>query len=371
MKNKKAKKLILAVALLLALTACNKAIDEDREIIKEPGKTIIVIDGKDNEAGETVISVKKIDRYENMAIADWLKDDIIIVSKENTSLEKMSLSELADSHPRSLYLLNLDNNEYKLLIEKANAHMGEASLSEDKKNLLYHEYTLGDPAFYVMNMDTLKSFGIKGSNIAGAMSAKWGDNETVVGAAYSGGAYSANISGQIALIEGLKGKALVIVEKIKDKIYYNTNSDEGLWSLDLVTKEAADLNLKNVYRILPSPDENKMMVLQGKGAKQSLIICDTDGSNGKIIAEGKEISGVSWSRDQRMIAYNMKSDINGNTVNGLYIYDTLNGEATQVAVGVQYLSTSWSPSSEALAYAEWDGIKYNSSIIYLEYTLKK
>ncbi|MTI56629.1 TolB family protein [Geosporobacter ferrireducens] len=371
MNNKKAKKLILAMSLLLVLTACNKAMDEDRVIIKEPGKTITIIDDKDNEAGEAVISVVKIDRYENMSITDWLNENTVIVSRENTTLEKMSLSELANAHPRSLYLFNLDNKEYKLLKEKSNTHLGEATLSADKKNLLYYEYTLGDPAFSVMNMDTLKDFSIRGPNIAGAMSAKWGDNETVVGADYSGGAYLAHISGKITSIEGLKGKALVIVEQIKDKIYYNTNSDGSLWRLDLATKETVDLNLKNIYRVFPSPDENQMLLIQGSGAKQSLLLCDTNGGNRKTIAEGNEISGVSWSGDQRLIAYNMKTDMNGNTVNGLYIYDTLKGEATQVAVGVQYLSTSWSPSSEALAYAEWDGSKYDSSIIYLEYTLRK
>ncbi len=371
MKKNKAKKIILAMTVLLALTACNKAVEEDREIIKEPGKTITIIDDKDNNAGDTVVSVVKIDRYEGMSITDWLDEDTVVVSKENTSLEKMSLPELADSHPRNLYLYSIASKELHLLKEKANTHMGEATLSKDKKSLLYYEFTLGDPAFYVMNMDTLESFGIKGANIAGAMSAKWSDDETIVGAAYIGGAYSANITGQTKIIEGLEGKSLVIVDKIKDNVYFNTNSDGSLWRMDVTTKEAENLNLKNVHRIFPSPDENKMLVVQGIGAKQSLVLCDTNGVSIKTIAEGLEISGVSWSKDQRMIAYNMKADVGGSTVNSLYIYDTLKGESTQVAVGLQYPITSWSPSNDALAFTEWDGIRHNSSIVYLKYSLEK
>ncbi len=371
MKNTKKQKAILILALLLIITACSKDSDKDRETIKEPGKTITIIDDDGKGAGEPGIAVVKIDRYENIAITDWLNENTVIVSKENTSLDKLTLSELADSYPRSLYQYNLDTEEYQLLKEQKNTNLGGATLSPDKKNLLYYEYTLGDPAFYVMNMDTLNAFGIRGDNIAAAMSAKWADSESVIGTAYSGDAYLASTAGKISVIAEIEGEALFIVEKIKDSFYYNTNSDGGLWRVDLTTKEKVSMGLSNVYGVLPSPDGNQMLVLQNIGAKKTLTLSDTDGGNKKIIAEGTELDGVSWSPDQRMIAYNLKSEVNSTSVNGLYIYDMLTGEATQIAVDIQYLSTSWSPSGEELAFTEWDGTKYNSSIVYLKYSLKK
>ncbi|GAB6087174.1 TolB family protein [Alkaliphilus crotonatoxidans] len=371
MKNTKMKKIILMLALPLIITACEKAKDGDRITIQEPGKTITIIDDGSKETGEPIISVVKIDRYENVAITDWLNENTVIVSKENTSLDKLSLLELSDSYPRSLYLYNINTEEYQLLKEQKDVNLGGATLSSDKKNLLYYEFTLGDPSFYVMNMGTLKTFGITGADIAGAMGAKWADNETIIGAAYSGGAYIASTSGEITSIDELKDESLVIVEKIKNHVYYNTNSDESLWRLDLSSKEKVSLNMSHVHSVFPSPDGNQILAIQSDGAKKTLALYDRNGGNRKIIAEGAELEGVSWSPDQRMIAYKLKADVNGRTVDGLYIHDLLTGDSTQIAVDIQYLSTSWSPSGKELVYTEWDGKQYNSSIVYLNYSLRK
>ncbi len=370
MKNTKTLRIILALTLLLTVTACDKRKEEDRVIIKEPGKSITVIDNSGEDTGEPGVSVEKIDKYENVEISDWLDEDTVIVSKENDTLDKISLAELADNYPKSLYLYNIKTKEYKLLKEEKNVNLGDVSLSADKKHLLYTEYTLGDPAFYVMNLDTSEAFGIKGDNIAGAVSARWAGNE-VIGAAYSNGGYSADTTGKISVLEDLKEEALFVVRKINDNLYYNTSYDESLFMLNPATKEKVNLNLANVYDVLPSPDGNKMLVLQSSGSKKIMTLCNTDGSAQKIIAEGTELGGVSWSQDQRMIAYNLKGDGNGTAAAGLYIYDMLTGKSTQIAVDIQNAVTCWSPSGEKLVYAEWDGNQYNSSIAYLKYTLQK
>ena len=367
MKNTKRTKIILMLSLLLMITACDIAKDGDKVPVKEPGEDITIIDDDGKDPGKPIISVVKIDRYENVQITDWLNVNTLIVSKENTSLDKMSLLELSGSYPRSLYLYNIDTKEYQLLMEQKNGNLGGATLSSDKKNLLYYEYTLGDPAFYVMNMDTLNSF-----KISGAMSAKWADNDTIIGASYYGGPYLANSSGEITLVDDLKEEALVIADKIKDNIYYNTNSDGSLWRLNLTTKEKVSLNINNVYGLYPSPDGNQILAIQSDGgAKITLAIYDTDGGNRKLIAEGAEIEGVSWSQDQRMISYNLKADVNGRTVSGLYVHDMLTGESTQIAVDIQNISTNWSASGEELIFTEYDGKQYNSSIVYLKHSLSK
>ncbi len=370
MKKTKIVRIIFVLTLLLTVNACDNKKDGNKVIIEEPGKTITIIDDTGEEAGDPIVSVEKIDRYENAEITDWLDEETVIVSKENDSLDKMSLLELADYYPRSLYQYGINTKEYKTLKEQENVFLGGAVLSADKKHMLYSEFTLGDPVYYVMNLETSDTFGIMGENIGGAVSAGWAGNE-VIGAAYGNGAYTASTAGEISVLDGLKEEALFIVRKMKDNIYYNTNYDESLIMLNEATKEKTNLNLSHVYDVQPSPDGNEMLVLQSSGSQKILILCDADGSNQKTIAEGTELGGVSWSPDQRMIAYNLKSTVNNTTVSGLYIYDMLTAESSQIAVDIQNAVTCWSPSGEKLVYAEWNGKQYNSSIVYLKYSLEK
>lgn len=358
-------KILLTITLIFSMTACDK--EEKKVTIKEPGETIPVIDDTDKkEETGPAIAVDKIDRYEKVSITDWLDENTVIASKENETLDKMSLAELSQYYPRSLYLLDISTKEYKLIKEQKEVFLDGATLSGDRKYLLYSEYSLGDPAFYVMNLDTQEGFGMMGDPIGGAMSAKWADNDTVIGAAYSGGAYLADRTGKITLIDELKEESLYLVEKMGDIIYYNTAYDGTLMKLDLKTGEKVSLNLEQVYDILPSPDGKQLLILQSKGAKSTLLVYDPISGEQVNIAEGAQLNGISWSPDQRRIAYQIKVDENNTTSGSLYIYDMLTGEPTQIAVDMEGLSTVWSISGEKLAYTEWDGTQYNSNIIYFK-----
>lgn len=364
MKNTYFIKTLITITIIFTMTACEK--EEKKVTIKEPGKTITIIDDTDKVESKPEISVEKIDRYERVSITDWLDEDTVIVSKENESLDKMSLAELAEQYPKSLYLFDLTAKDYKLVKEQKDVFLDGATLSKDKKYLLYYEYSLGDPVFYVMNMDTLEGYGIMGEPIGGGISAKWADNAAVIGAAYSGGAYLADTTGKITLIDDLKEEALYLVEKINDNIYYNTLYNGTLMKLNLSTKEKVSLNLEQVYDTIPSPDGKQMLILQEIGTKNTMLVYDLESGEKITIADGAELNGVSWSPDQRRVAYNLKEDENNTTASSLYVYDMLTGESTQIAVDIENLITSWSPSGEKLAYTEWDGAQYNSSIISLK-----
>lgn len=371
MKPTTTAKLILVPALLAAITACAADQGGNRTVIKEPGKEITVIENGGQEAGSPDISVAQSDPYEHIQISDWIDEETVIVVKDNEDLGKMSLEELADSYPRSLYTYNLATKQYELLKEKSNTFLGEASLSPDKKYLLYSEFSLGDPAYYVMSLDTKESFPIAGEPIAGAMSGHWASDGTVVGTAYSGGAYIAEPSGTITAVEALKQEALFIIRKINDTLYYNTQSDDALSMLNLATNETAKLPFTQVYGVFPSPDGNQLLILQYKDTKSVLVLSDADGSNPQTIAEGAELGAVSWSPDQRLVAYSLKASANGTTVSELYVYDLLAGKSTPFAVDVENLTTSWSPSGEALAYTEWNGSQFNSRVLHLQFSLQK
>lgn len=363
-------KLAIVPALLMTLATCNTDQAGNRDVLQEPVNTPTVSDDADKEASWPAVSVAKIDRYENIAISGWLDEDTVVISKENENLGKMSLEELSDSYPKSLYLYHLKTKQYELLKEKKDTFLGDAVLSSDKKHLLYSEFSLGDPVFHVMDLDTLDSFGITGEPIGGALSARWDENETVIGPAYSGGAFTASTSGEIAAVPGLEGETLFSVQKMKDKIYYIPSSDGSLQVLDLNTKEKASLNPDQVSGIFPSPDGKQMLVLQYKESQQTLILCDADGEI-KNIAEGTELGGISWSPDQQMIAYSLKPEVNGTTVYSLYLYDLLTGKSTQIAGDLKNLTTVWSPSGSELAYTEWSEKQTNSSIVHLTYVPQK
>ncbi len=297
-----------------------------------------------------------------------MDSNTVIVAKENEALGKMKLEELSDTYPRSLYLYHLDTKEYTLLKEEAELNLGGAKLSPDKKNLLYSGNSLGDPAYYMLNLESLQSFEIKVEPYGSAGSANWADKDTVIGAGYMNGVYHAGTDGKITVLEEFDEKAVYIVKKLKDTIYYNTADDNTLMAFNVSGSDTVNLGLTNAVGIYPAPDENQILVLQYIGSKQTLILCDKDGSNTKNIAEGLELGGVSWSPDQRFIAYCRKGDGDGAAVGGLYLYDMLTGKSTQIAVNISNAVTCWSPSGKELAFSEWDGKQYNSSIVSLVYS---
>lgn len=369
MKNSK---MILAVsALLLILTACGAKDTGNKTVIKEEtGKSITVIDDADKKTGEPDVSVKEIVKYEDMEITDWWDEKTVIVSKENESLDKMSLEELSNSHPRSLYRYNLETKQFELLKEQKNLHLGSAVLSPDKKHLIYQEYNLGDPIYWVMNLDSKKAFPLSGHSIGGAMHAEWIDSDKIFGAAYSGSAYTATTSGSITP-QSWTEESLFISEQVNDTIYYNTQSNSELMALDLKTKKQTSMKLDRIVGVYPSPDKKQLLILQSNDANSTLFLCDLNGDNPKKLAEGPELQGVSWSPDQRMIAYTLKSEANASSGHSLHIYDLLSHKSSKLAVGIEYASTHWSPTGKELVYTEFNGEKFKSSIVYLNLSLQK
>lgn len=160
-------------------------------------------------------------------------------------------------HKYTLLMLMLNGRTIDIIFVQIKYDDDSARLTEDKHYLIYDEYVLGDPAYFIMNMENHERIGLMGEPIGGAKSAHWADNETVIGAAYSGGVYLANRTGNMSLIDELKDEGIYLVEKLGDNIYYNTQSDFTLMKLNLVTKEKTSLNLEQVYETLPSPDNKQ------------------------------------------------------------------------------------------------------------------
>ena len=141
MKKKYLINAFIMAALVLTMTGCEK--NRNKITVQEPEKNITIIDESKQEESEPEILVDKIERLGQVSISDWFDDDTVIVSKDNKSLDKMSLSELSDQYPKSLYFLDTNSKEYQLVKEQKNVLLGGAVFSRDKKYLIYDEYVLG------------------------------------------------------------------------------------------------------------------------------------------------------------------------------------------------------------------------------------
>ncbi len=76
------------------------------------------------------------------------------------------------------------------------------------------------------------------------------------------------------------------------------------------------------------------------------------------------MTGATWSPDQLMLAYQLKTVINGVDSSGLYLYDVLAGKSIQIAVNIESAKIRWSPSGKKLPLQNW--MKETISIIYLK-----
>ncbi|WP_342476968.1 hypothetical protein NYE24_25280 [Paenibacillus sp. FSL H7-0350] len=374
--NNRTWKLAVVPALLMTLAACssNQAITPAVSPSPQPTAAPVEASVQPAEGPKATpapaeaagVKVGEVKQYEQIAISDWKDDHTIVVSKANDKLGPIASGELKGSYPQSLYFFHLDTGKYDLITEKANMMLGDAKLSADQLFLLYSEFSLGDPVYNVMDLGSKKTFTIKGDTIAGAMGAEWADKDTVVGPAYSGGAYTATTSMKIAPVEGLGGEGLIVVRQIKNKIYYTSNSNDSLHTLNLNTKEKADLNIPGTSSVNPSPDEEQMLILQYKENTQALLLSGTDGKNPRTLVEGAELGSVSWSPDQRLVAYSVTIEEKGTTKNTLYVYDLSSDKSVQIAESNGTMTTSWSPNGKQLAYTERDDSGSSSSIVQLK-----
>ena len=273
-------KILVFAAVLSTLTACGMQQEENRTVNIEPSKSITVNGSKSTDTDSLSVSVEKIDKYEGMEITDWLNEQTVVLSKENEEFEKMSLLDNSEFYPRSIYLYNLETKEYKTVKAQKNMFLGGATLSPDKKHLLYYEYSIGDIAYYLMNMDAVEQSPVTEDNIGIAYTAEWTDDQHVIGASYAGGAYMADTSRNLTQIAELQEEQLFAVQKIQDKIYYITTDGPTfqLYMLDLVTKEKKNLKVENADGITPSPNGEQMLITQGTESTRRLILADAEGN---------------------------------------------------------------------------------------------
>lgn len=356
MKEGKLIKIAAGLAILLTLAACTSKGGDNGS------------DNGNNVSNEIEISIEKIERYSEMEITDWLDEGTVIVAKENTDMDKMSLLERAEFYPRGIYLYSLETKEFEELIAQENMFLGGARLSPDKEHLLFYEYSIGDTAYFLLSMNEIKEAKVKDGGLGLAMTADWDDDNKLAGVSYAGGAYIADTDRNIAQVEGLE-EQLFIVKKFQEKLYYVTLEDNfSLYIVDLVTGEKKDLMVDNVDRIVISPDGKQILITVWDGEMKKLLLTDSEGNIISAIAEGNEIYDAAWSSDSKMIAYHLNLDRDGSEKNNLYLYDVSRGKVISLIedLGLGSIGISWSPSGEKIALSQLRDSSYDSKIIYLK-----
>lgn len=361
-------KMSMFLIVLVTLSACDMQQEENNVEIEASDDGIIGSEKGSPETDLDFIQIKKIENYEGMEITDWINEQTVVLAKENQELEKMSLLENAEFYPRSIFTYNLETKEFKPIKTPKNMFLGGASLSSDKNHLLYYEYSIGDVAYYLMSLEDEEPTSVKEDIISSAYTAAWTDEQNIIGASYSGGAYLADMNGNLTQITELQDEQLFTVHKTQGKIYYITTDSPPyqVYMLDPMTKEKKNLQLKNVEGITLSPDGKQLLVNQVIGAMKRLIMADAGGNIKSTIAEGSDVTGVSWSPNQQMIAYQLESVIDGGKNSDLYLYDVSTEKNMQIAQNVGHAKVKWSPSGKNIAVTELNERTYNSRIIYLK-----
>lgn len=367
------KVIITAFAILsVLLTGCGNSTSGARTQINEDGKKIVVLSDQQATSTKADILVKKIDQFGNINITDWLNEDTFIFSKRNEALQKVE-----GNYPLSLYLSNIKTSEETVFLAEEEENLEGARLSSDRKYVAFIKYSAisqgikgVDMNLFVMDVEAKKQIKLF-DNIR---QFNWTENNRIIFNGSDGNTYVADVEGNISNISKQTGKLLKNDAAIvQDKLYYIDRAQTQTFGGDLYVLDLATGNSKLLRHFAeyfkPSLDQkNAILLLRPDQNSVSLSITNLDGEDKTVICK-QEGEGIImrawWSPDQKYIAYSIVKNIDSPN-NGLYIYNTLSGKSTQIAVDVHDPFVEWSTSSARLAISILSGQSSESKVVYLE-----
>lgn len=363
----------LAIAMTItAMTACSSN-NQGRTIIKDGDKDITIIEPKTTTGAEE-LRVEKIEEYKDIRALDWQDEDRLLVSKKNTNANKISV-EGEEFYPNNLYILDTKNGEYKILNEES-ANQLFAEFSPDKKHIFYKTNNEETARGYIMDLQGKNVVSITGDRTIHFSAGKWIDNERVIYADFNNTVYEGDVSGKIVEVANLgpesTNKSIAIGETFYytvssvfrngDELYFLT-SNLDLKKYDLVSKETSLLD-KNVLRVYPSKDFNKIAyVKMAEDQEVKLIVTDTNW-NKKTLAEGMAISEATWSPDNTRLVYSVVKE--SSEENGIYLSDLKTEKTSRISLFDGIIGFGWSPSGKKISVCRFDkDYNFLSNIIIL------
>ncbi len=344
------------IAILLAFavfTGCS-AREAGREEINSGGKKITVLSDKStvqevSHAAADSLDAEKIDRYEGIRGEDWLSDDSILITKENSKLEPVSVSDQM-STIRNLYSYDLKTKEEKSIFKEED-FIWKAVVSPDRTHIFAMELGTVDNTGMISDLDgsvkaQIKDDAEKAFRIS-FNSARWVNNEEVIAPSSKDGVSLINLNSGISMIDSIGRMQTDDAVKAGNEIYY-VSTERELVAYNIGIKQ--DKAIKSgVLNFELSPDK-ELFAIEKKVDKnrEALVLAGLDGTEKATLAEAKMIFGISWSPDQTKLAYVIISE--DDSKSGLYITDLASGKS--IYISADYInmdgSLRWSPSGKKI-----------------------
>jgi TolB protein len=124
------------------------------------------------------------------------------------------------------------------------------------------------------------------------------------------------------------------------------SGDRRIWSLDIARGAALPLTSGNTGDDRPSlsPDGKQVAFLSSRDGAQGLWVMSAEGAAPRLVARADVLDAVSWSSDNRRIAYAVSTA----DATELWIADTQTGRTERVP-GDTARAPGWSPRGDVLA----------------------
>lgn len=349
-------KRISSITLLLALilvTGYNVNSTGRMEINRE-GNKITILNPKtpskiENAGSVNDFDIEKIDRYEGVRGEDWLSDDSILITKENSELEPIRVFDQMSSI-RNLYSYSLKSKEEKSIFKKTE-YVLSSIISPDRAHMFSEKVESGKYTGVISDLAgnvkaAVEDDAAKGFHIS-FHSARWVDNDEVIVPCSGEGVCLIKVNSNISKIEGIGRMQMDDAVKLGDKIYY-VSVERKLIAYDIKTKQSKVVK-DNVLSFELSPKKDMFAIVKKVSEDRgSLVFINIEGTETATLLEAKMVFGVSWSPDQSKLAYLITSS--DESKSGLYVMDLASKRNLYVSRDFLNIDNGlkWSPSSKKI-----------------------
>ena len=334
---------VVIAIMAVSLTGCSTEQGKSRTIIENGNKIVTVLSSQEN-TSLNEFQLQKIEKFNNIRGLDWLDNDNMLVTKDNTNLKPANIDG-ETAYLKNLYTFNIKTKNEKIIHEE-NHNQGFASYSPDKKHIFYEQNVDKTSSGFIMNSNGKNAIKVTGKSILKASGYEWLDNEKVLYSDVDGKIYISYLNGKQVEFINTEHKNITDIIKAGNYIYYITD-DCRLMRVEINTKKIEKIK-DNVIAMTPSPDGKKLAVVKKSNeAKMALVLTDLDGIEVTgILAEASQIYSTSWSPDQSELVYFEIDENDGSS--GLFVTDTKTQNSMQISVDTGFPAEciKWSPSGK-------------------------
>ncbi|WP_276354109.1 TolB family protein [Cohnella caldifontis] len=335
-----------AVGLVLFTAGCGHA--GNGEDAAAPAYAPVVVLDNPESASFGASEAQPLVRLDGVRGADWLTDDLLLVSKENPNGQPTA-EEGTEYRPLNLYARNLATGEDTALAPGPD-NQGFAVASPDRSRIFYKTFDLQSTVGtgYVMDLKTRRSIRVTQRDELELTSGVWLDDRTILYAA---------MDGRLVLVsaDGTEKKSWSDPEVPRignlsaagGKVIYSAPYGV-LFSYDPETGKRTVVG-KNAVWASPSADGKKLAVVRKiRGGSMELSVADADGGNRAAIAQDAQIFGLAWTPAGERLAY-AGIEPSGKT-RGVYVSDIAKGTTAALPIDANFIADAprWSPSGDRL-----------------------